>query len=124
MRKIIVISGIVVLLAAAAFVGYYYYAKMNAKPVIQTFSTKQNPAYKAVPEKSPLIIEIKNTKGLYDALESNNQIIKQFRKVAAIDSLFNSINGFYDFAVGHSGINDLLQNKSIIISINTSLTQA
>jgi len=118
MRKIIVISGIVLLLIAAAFVGYKYYAKMNAKPVIQTFSTKQNPAYKAVPEKSPLIIEIKNTNGLYDALESNNLIIKQFRKVPAIDSLFNGLNGFYDFATGHSGIHDLLKNKSIIISMN------
>ncbi|MGE5449467.1 MAG: hypothetical protein ACM3PR_13980 [Bacteroidales bacterium] len=118
MRKIIVISGIVLLVAAAAFLGYKYYGKMNAKPVIQTFSTKQNPAYKAVPSKCPLIIEIKDTKGFVEALEGKHPIIQQLRGIPAVDSLFMKVNTFSEFAESHSGIGNLLQGKSVIISVN------
>lgn len=118
MRKIIVITGIIILVAAAAFMGYKYYGKMYAKPVIQTFSTKQNPAYQAVPTKCPLIIEVKDTKGFVEALEGNHPIIKQFRGIPAIDSLFMKVNSFNEFAGSHSGIGNLLQGKSVIISVN------
>ncbi|HET6555775.1 MAG TPA: hypothetical protein VFG54_00580, partial [Prolixibacteraceae bacterium] len=118
MRKIIVIAGILLLVAAGAFLGFRYYKKINEKPVIQTFSTKQNPAYKAVPPKCPLIVEIKNTQGFCKALESDHPIIKKLREIPEVDSLFLKINGFNDFAADHSGINNLLENKSVIISIN------
>jgi len=66
MRKIIVISGIVLLVAAAAFFGIKYFPIKSEQPVIQTFSTKQNPAFKAVPQKSPLLIEVKNQDGFFE----------------------------------------------------------
>lgn len=106
------------LVAAGAFLGYRYYKKLNEKPVIQTFSTKQNPAYKAVPPKCPLIVEIKNTQGFCKALESDHPIVKKLREIPEVDSLFIKINSFNDFAADHSGIYDLLENKSVIISIN------
>lgn len=118
MRKIIVIAGILLLVAAGAFLGFRYYKKMNEKPVIQTFSTKQNPAYKAVPPKCPLILEIKNTQGFCKALESDHPIVKKLREIPAVDSLFMKINSFNNFADDHSGIYNLLENKSVIISIN------
>ena len=118
MRKIIVLTGILLLVAAGAFLGIKYYKKANEKPVIQTFSTKQNPAYKAVPTKCPLIIEIKNTVGLAKELEGNNPVIKQLRGIPEVDSLFIKINRFYEFADNRSGISDLLEGKSVIISVN------
>lgn len=118
MRKIIVIAGILLLVAAGAFLGFRYYKKMTDKPVIQTFSTKQNPAYKAVPPKCPLIIEIKNTQGFSKALESDHPIVKELRKISEVDTLFKRIDNFKRFAESHSGINNLLKNKSVIISVN------
>lgn len=118
MRKVIVISGIVILVAAAAFLGIKYFPKDSGKPVIQTFSTKQNPAYKAVPQKCPLIFEIKNTEGFYKELKSNQPIIAELKGISEIDELFSKIGRFSDFAGSHSGINNLLKGKSVIISVN------
>jgi len=49
MRKLILILGAVIVAAGLVYVGYKYFPRKPKKVVIQTFSTKQNPAYKAVP---------------------------------------------------------------------------
>ena len=118
MRKVIVISGIVILIAAAVFMGVKYYQKINVKPVIQTFATKQNPAFKAVPLKSPLIIEIKNAEGFSKELEGKHPIITELKGIKEVDELFSKVSRFNNFAASHSGIQNLLKGKSIILSIN------
>ena len=118
MRKVIVISGIIILVAAATFLGIKYFPKESEKPVIQTFSTKQNPSFKAVPQKSPLVIEIKNPEGLFKTLNGDNQVFAQFKGIREFDELFTSISKFKDFVGGHSGISNLLKGKSIVISVN------
>ena len=118
MRKVIVISGIVILVAAAIAMGIKYYLKVNEKPVIQTFATKQNPAFMAVPQKSPLILEIKNAEGLSKELEGNHPIITHLKGIPDVDTLFSKLSRFYNFAANHSGIQNLLKGKSIILSIN------
>ena len=118
MRKVIVITGVVILLAAAAFLGIKYYPFQKEKPVIQTFSTKQNPAFKAVPQKSPLIIEVKNQEGFFNALKGDNPAFAALRGIPEFDEIFSSVSRFKDFASSRSGISNLLQGKSIIISVN------
>jgi hypothetical protein len=118
MRKVIVISGIVILVAAAAFLGIKYFPKDSGKPVIQTFSTKQNPAFKAVPQKCPLIIEVKNTEGFYNEMKGNQPIVAELKGIPEIDELFSKVGRFYDFMSSHSGINNLLKGKSVILSVN------
>jgi hypothetical protein len=120
MRKVIVISGVVVLLAAAAFFGYKYFPVKADQPVIQTFSTKQNPAFKAVPQKSPLIIEVKNQEGLFNLLKGNTPAFTELRGIREFDELLKEISNFRDFVDAHSGISNLLKGKSIIISVNPS----
>lgn len=118
MRKIIIISGIAILVAAAIAMGIIYYLKINENPAIQTFATKQNPAFKAVPSKCPFIIEIKNIEGFSQELDSDHPIIAQIKEIPAIDTLFLKFRRFYEFAGNHSGIQNLLKGKSIILSIN------
>ncbi len=118
MRKVIVISGIVILFIAVVLLGIKYFPDDSDQPVIQTFSTKQNPAYKAVPQKCPLIIEVKNTEGFYRELKSNQPIIAELKSISEIDGLFSKIGRVYDFVGDHSGIGNLLKGKSVIISIN------
>ena len=118
MRKVIVISGIVILIAASVFMGIQYYQKINVKPVIQTFATKQNPAFKAVPLKSPLIIEIKDAVGFSKELEGKNPIITELKGIKEVGELFSKVERFNAFAGSHSGIQNLLKGKSIILSIN------
>jgi len=118
MRKIIVISGIVLLVAAAAFFGIKYFPIKSEQPVIQTFSTKQNPAFKAVPQKSPLLIEVKNQEGFFEALKGENASFAELRGIKEFDNLFSSISRFRDFVVARSGISNLLKSKSVVISIN------
>ena len=120
MRKVIVISGIVILVAATAFLAIKYFPKKAEKPVIQTFSTKQNPAFKAVPQKCPLVIEVKNTKGFCEELIGNHPIVAELKGIKEIDELFSKIGRFSDFVGTHSGIDNLLKGKSIILSVNLS----
>ena len=118
MRKVIVISGIVILVIAAVLLGIKYFTAGSDQPIIQTFSTKQNPAYKAIPQKCPLIIEVKNTEGFYNELKSNQPIIAELKGISEIDGLISKIGRIYDFVGDHSGIGNLLKGKSVIISIN------
>jgi len=118
MRKIRVIAGIVILVAAAAFLGIKYFPVKSKQPVIQTFSTKQNPAFMAVPQKSPLIIEVKNQEGFYSALKCESPLFAEFRGIKEFDDIFSNISRFRDFVGSRSGINNLLKGKSIIISVN------
>ena len=118
MRKVILISGIVILLAAVAFLGKKYYPFHKEKPVIQTFSTKQNPAFKAVPQKSPLIIEVKDQEGFYNALKGDNPAFAQLKGIKEFENIFSTVSQFKDFVSSRSGISNLLKGKSIIISAN------
>ena len=118
MRKVIVIAGVVILVAAAAFFGYKYFPSQKEQPVIQTFSTKQNPAFKAVPQKSPLVIEVKNQTGLFNKLKGESAAFAELRKNADFEQMFSNINKFRNFVELHSGIAQLLKDKSIIIAVN------
>jgi len=120
MRKVIIISGIVILVAVAGFWGMKYFPAKKEKPVIQTFSTKQNPAFKAVPQKSPLILEVKDQEGFFKVLKGDNPLFAEFRHIPEFESLFSEISRFRDFIGSRSGIGNLLKSKSIIISVNPS----
>lgn len=120
MRKVIIISGIVILVVAAAFWGVKYFPMKTEKPVIQTFSTKQNPAFKAVPRKSPLIIEVKDQDGFFKALNGDNPLFAELRSIPEFEAISSSISRFRDFVSNRSGIGNLLKSKSIIVSVNPS----
>ncbi len=120
MRKVIIILGVVILGATAVFFGLKYFPLKQEKPIIQTFSTKQNPAFKAVPQKSPLIIEVKDQEGFFNKLKGDNPILGDLRRIPDFENLFSDISRFRDFVSSHSGIENLLKNKSIIISVNSS----
>ena len=120
MRKVIIISGILILVAAGAFFGIKYFPIKKEKPVIQTFSTKQNPAFRAVPQKSPLIIEVKDQDGFFKALKGDNPLFAEFRRIPEFENLFSRISRFRDFVHSRSGMSDILLGKSIIITVNPS----
>ena len=118
MRKAILISGVVILLSAAAFLGIKYYPFHKEKPVVQTFSTKQNPAFKAVPQKSPLVIEVKNQEGFYNALKGENPAFAELKGIREFENILSDITKFKNFVSSRSGIGNLLRGKSIIVSVN------
>lgn len=118
MRKVIIITGIVLLVAAAGYLAIQYFPKSKEQPVIQTFSTKQNPAFRAVPQKSPLIIEVKNQNGLFNTMKGESAAFAELRKNPDFEQLFSNISKFRDFVASHSGIAQLLKDKSVIISVN------
>lgn len=120
MRKIFLILGIVVAVAALAFLGYKFFPSKPKKVVIQTFSTKQNPAFKAVPQKSPLIVEFKDQEGFFKAFKGENALFAEMKAIPEFESALSKITRFRDFAESHSGIANLLKNKSIIVSVNPS----
>ena len=120
MRKYIVISVILIFVASAGYMGFKYYMKINAKPIIQTFSTQQNPAFKAVPQKCPLIIEIKDTEGFCKELAGKHPIITELKGIPEVKELISKVSRFYEFTGNHSGIQNLLKGKSVILSVNPS----
>ena len=91
MRKLFLILGVVIVAAGLAFVGYKYFPRKPKKVVIQTFSTKQNPAYKAVPQKSPLIIEIKDQEGFFKTIKGGNALFGELEAVPEFGSLLSEI---------------------------------
>lgn len=120
MRKVILISGVILIVFILGFLGVKYYPFHEEKPVIQTFSTKQNPAFKAVPSKSPLIIEVKNQDGFFNALKGDKQVLAELRNIPEIEKIFSGFNKFRNFVSSRSGIKNLLSAKSIIVSVNPS----
>jgi hypothetical protein len=120
MRKVFLIFGIIVAVASLAFWGRKYLPLKAKRSVIQTFSTKQNPAFRAVPQKSPLIIEIKDQEGFLKALDGGSQVLNEFKTIPEVGSVFSGIDRFHRYAEGKSGIAELLKNKSVIISVNPS----
>lgn len=120
MRKVILISGIIVALAALGFWAYKFFPQKPKKVVIQTFTTKQNPAFKAVPQKSPLIIEFKDQEGFYRAFNGENALFAEMKAIPEFAQLLSKISKFRDFAEGHSGIKSILENKSIVVSIHST----
>lgn len=120
MRKVFLISGIIVLVATLAFLGTKYYPVKKEKPAIQTFSTKQNPAFRAVPQKSPLIIEVKDQEGFFNALKGDNPLFAEFRKIPEYENVFSGISRFRDFIHSRSEMDNLLMGKSVIVTFNPS----
>lgn len=120
MRKVFLIVGIVVVLAGLAFLGYKFFPSKPKKIVIQTFSTKQNPAFKAVPQKSPLIVEFKDQEGFFKVFKGENALFAEMKGIPEFEELVAKVTRFRNFVESHSGIGDLLRNKSIIISANPS----
>jgi len=120
MRKIILFSGILILIAAIVFLGIKYFPAKQEKPLIQTFSTKQNPAFKAVPQKSPLIIEVKDQEGFFKTLKGDNPLFAEFRHIPEFENIFSNISHLRDFVSSRAGIANLLKSKSIIITVNPS----
>jgi len=118
MRKVILIAGVVIVVAAAAFLAIKYFPSKSDQPVIQTFSTKQNPAFKAVPRKSPLVIEVKNQDGLFNLLKGDAPAFAELRRIKEFEDLFSNISRFRDFITANSGVSKLLKGKSIIVSVN------
>lgn len=120
MRKVSIISGIVILLAAAGYLGIRYFSAKSKQPVIQTFSTKQNPAFKAVPQKSPIIIEVKDQEGFFNALKGEYPVLAELNGIPEYKKLVSDLSSFRDFVSARSGIAKLLKGKSIVISVNPS----
>lgn len=120
MRKVFLFLGIAVLIGAVAYFGVKFFPTKKEKPVIQTFSTKQNPAFKAVPQKSPLIIEIKDQAGFLKTLMGDNPVFAELRKIPEFEHLCADVSSFRNFVGSRSGMNDLLAGKSIIVSVNPS----
>ncbi|MFY9152382.1 MAG: hypothetical protein WAO52_10225, partial [Prolixibacteraceae bacterium] len=120
MRKYIITSGIIIVVAALTFVGYKYFPLKKEQPVIQIFSTKQNPAFKAVPQKSPLVFEVKNQVGFFNVINGKNPVIAELKSIPDFESLFSSLDRFQNFVTLHSGVAGLLKAKSVIVSVNPS----
>lgn len=118
MRKIFIYTGIALIVAAAAYFGYQKFYSKPAKPVIQTFSTKQNPAFKAVPLKSPLIVEVKDQSGFFKAVKGDNPAFAELKRMKEFESFFSLLGQFHDFLSTHTGVAELLKGKSILVSVN------
>lgn len=120
MRKIIVISGIVVALTGIIFLGIKHFRPNSNQHPVQTFSTKQNPAYKAVPQRSPIIIEIKNQEIFYKTLTGNSPVLAELKGIPDYRQLVSDLEEFHQFVSKRPETAKLLNGKSIILSVNPS----
>lgn len=120
MRRIIIVSGIAVVLIGFIFLGIKYFHRDSKQHIVQTFSTKQNPAYKAVPQRSPIIIEIKNQEIFYKALTGNSPVLGELKGIPDYRSLVSDLEEFHQFVSKRTQTANLLKDKSIIMSVNPS----
>jgi hypothetical protein len=110
----------VVLLTGVVFLGIKYIHTGSRQHIVQTFSTKQNPAYKAVPQRSPLIIEIKNQEIFDQTLKGSSPVLAELKGIPAFHELVSSLTKFRRFVSKRPETANLLKDKSIIMSVNPS----
>lgn len=120
MRKGLIISGIIILLGLAAYLVYVFFPEKQTESEIQVFESVQNPAYKAVPLKSLLAIEIRDQNKLVEILKSNTAAIKEIMQVDDLAQIASRVINHKRFIEENQGLNRIFKGKSVIISVNQS----
>lgn len=108
MRKFIFIFLLIIVLILT---GWYFFVKNNSSVFTD------NPAFKAVPIHSPLVVEVQSTKELLKAFSEENLIFEELKNSGIIKGLSSDLQFLKDLRSAEPVFNNLA-GKPILISVN------
>lgn len=111
-KKIIIIAVSAILLAVLLFFAFNFYRQLK-EPVSQ--------AIKAIPLNASVIIEIKNSREIWEKLSSDNDIWKDLEKIKEVKKFNIKLNQIDSLISNNQRISDILKEQNLIISVHTSL---
>ncbi|MCF8296463.1 MAG: DUF3352 domain-containing protein [Saprospiraceae bacterium] len=109
-KSIFKIFIVVISILAVIFIGYFaytYYKKLK-EPTTSVF--------KAIPENTAFIIELRNANNLYSQLNESNFIWNSLKQISSFDSLTKQIEKLDSLIQGNVSISTILENQSVYIS--------
>ncbi len=115
MRKYFFIAGLLVIAGLVAL--YFLFPQ---EKTVKNITGAENPAFAAVPLKSPFIVEITDFHKLYTATASGNPMIDELKLIPAVNQLTNQLARFEELGTSNPNIWKLLDKKPILISVNPS----
>ena len=111
MRKIILWIAIPVVLIVLVVV--LFFAVRNSQ------GYRQNSAFRAVPELSPLIVEIPSVESLLEQLKDPGPALGELRQVKEMDAFWKEIDGLRQLMNKEPALGDVLRNKCLLGAFNT-----
>ncbi len=78
----------------------------------------ENSAFKAIPVKTPLIIEVPKVKSLLPQLKGTNPVIAELRAVPELKTFWDDVAGIESIMGEDAELSSVIQNKSLLVAFN------
>ncbi|MEL7588413.1 MAG: hypothetical protein AAGU19_17015 [Prolixibacteraceae bacterium] len=110
MRKIIIAIVILLLIITLFGLGWFFLQR-------QTRSYTENSAFKAIPLRTPLVIEVTDVQRLLQKLGEESPLMSALKEIPELQSFRESVEGFKNLAGQGKGLNEMLK-KPVLIAFN------
>jgi len=116
MRKFIIIIVFLLILLGGSAAWYFMYYLQQPQSV--TFTSSENPLFKAVPIHSPLIIELPDAGKTFRSFSEGNAIINELNESEIKNELTGNIQFINNLRNSNTELDRLLTTRTVLISVN------
>ncbi len=109
MRKII--FPVVIILIVGFAVAWFFLNR-------QTKSYSENSAFKAIPAKTPLIVEVPDVSKFLGKLAGDDPAVAEIKSAPELQSFWRDIAGLSSLLAGHEQLREALEKKPVLIAFN------
>ena len=85
----------------------------------QSGSYSENSAFRAIPVKTPLIIEIPELESLLDKIDEQNTLVADLKQIAQFQSFFTDIQLLKSELKNNQPLHKVLASKSVLVAFNS-----
>jgi len=110
MRKLI--FPVVIIILIAGFGTAWFFLQRRTKNYSENF------AFKAIPTKTPLVIEVPEISNFMEKLSEKNPVIAELKTVPELQSFWTDVALFSDLMKEHEPVKKVLEDKSLLIAFN------
>jgi hypothetical protein len=111
MRKIILPLIIILVVIVGLGLAWFFMQR-------QTKSYTENSAFKAIPVKTPLVIEITNVQLLLQKLGTENALMSAMKEIPELESFRTEVNGFRTLVSGSEELKTMLAGRPVLVAFN------
>ncbi len=109
MRKLIL--PLVLVSIVIAGVTFFFFAG-------QTQGYSENSAFRAIPVKTPLFIEVPELESLLDESDNQNPLVNELKQIKDLDSFFKDIRDLKEQLKGHELLRKVIADKTVLVAFN------
>ena len=111
MRKIILPLIIILVIIAGLGLGWFFMQR-------QTKSYSENYAFKAIPVRTPLVLEITDVQLLLQKLETESPLITAMKEIPELESFRTDVNALRTLVSGSEDLKTLLAGRPALVAFN------